>query len=327
MKKLVSIDEANAVIDAGRPMHVAGDESALRRLNRGAWIGGTIPYFLTRAGGVVEREKVFVNLFPDEVTEVSIRLIDIGHILSIASDAPRNGFSLIIVPALSDIHTAYALTANNMPGFFEHAIVGWTSGVHLDEIGKRTPKVFNGETGEVADDRIVVLHANLPHNLIASVGTINPFQPGSGDEIVFKESGFVAKDCTINGEPDNFFDYVRRTKLDTKLPLITKRSGHNVNVSFQSFDEEKKAVRFYAPVLRGQVYRLAAPMPDYRAALIEATEDLDFTPTFSCNCILNYLYGKLEGTQYIPVPGPATFGEVAHILLNQTLVYLRIDNR
>ncbi len=327
MNKLVSIDEANALIETGRPIHIAGDETALRGLKRGNWIGGTIPYFLTRSGGVVEREKVFISRFPDEVADVTIQTVDIGHILAIAGDAPRNGFSLIIVPGLSDIHTAYALTANNMPGIFEHPIVGWTAGVHLDDIGKVSPKVFDGTTGEAFDNRIVVMHANLPPGKLAKVGTINPFRSGSGDEIVFPESGFSAKACTINGDADDFYDYAVRTRLDTKLPLITTRSNTRINVSFRSLDDESRSVNFYAPVSRGLVYRQAAPMPDYRAALIEATEQLDFSPAFSCNCILNYVYGRLEGTQYIPVPGPATFGEVAHILLNQTLVYLQIADR
>jgi hypothetical protein len=40
---------------------------------------------------------------------------------------------------------------------------------------------------------------------------------------------------------------------------------------------------------------------------------------------LNYLYAGLEGDQPIPLGGPATFGEIAYILLNQTLVYLELE--
>ena len=47
-------------------------------------------------------------------------------------------------------------------------------------------------------------------------------------------------------------------------------------------------------------------------------------PVFSCNCILNYLYGELEGKKTPPYTGPVTFGEVAYQLLNQTLVYCEI---
>ncbi len=47
-------------------------------------------------------------------------------------------------------------------------------------------------------------------------------------------------------------------------------------------------------------------------------------PVLSCNCILNYQYGELEGRKIPPFTGPVTFGEVAYQLLNQTLVYVEI---
>ena len=54
-------------------------------------------------------------------------------------------------------------------------------------------------------------------------------------------------------------------------------------------------------------------------------DDLKISPAFSCNCILNYLYGNLEGQQSIPIGGPATFGEIAYVLLNQTMVFMIIN--
>jgi hypothetical protein len=324
---LVSLTEANALIDSGRRLHIAGDEAVLRRLHRGTWIGGTIPYFLTRAGGVVEKERAFVTELPDVVTQVSTRFIDIGHIPAISTEAPRNGFSIVIAPGMSDIHTTYGLTANSIPGIHENPIVGWISGIHLDELGRSTPKVFDGATGEVADNRIVVMHATLPNNKVAVIGTINLFKPGAGDGIVFQEPSFAARECTINGRPEDFYDYAVRKSLDLRLPLITELGGQFVNVSFQAIDAESRSVKFYAPVMRNRVYRQAAPLADYRAALIGATENLSLSPVFSCNCILNYLYGGLEGEQYIPVPGPATFGELAHVLVNQTLVYLTLMDK
>jgi hypothetical protein len=48
---------------------------------------------------------------------------------------------------------------------------------------------------------------------------------------------------------------------------------------------------------------------------------------FSCNCILNYLYAELEGKQTGNFTGPITFGEVAYQLLNQTMVYLDIQDQ
>lgn len=50
------------------------------------------------------------------------------------------------------------------------------------------------------------------------------------------------------------------------------------------------------------------------------------SPEFSCNCILNFLYSELEGKRTGELIGPVTFGEVAYQLLNQTLVYLQIED-
>jgi hypothetical protein len=46
---------------------------------------------------------------------------------------------------------------------------------------------------------------------------------------------------------------------------------------------------------------------------------------FSCNCILNYIYGNLEGKKLAGTAGPITFGEIAYQLLNQTMVYLEFE--
>ena len=47
--------------------------------------------------------------------------------------------------------------------------------------------------------------------------------------------------------------------------------------------------------------------------------------SFSCNCILNFLFGELEGQKIGDLHGPVTFGEIGYQLLNQTLVVLRIQ--
>ena len=47
---------------------------------------------------------------------------------------------------------------------------------------------------------------------------------------------------------------------------------------------------------------------------------------FSCNCVLNYLYSNLEGKKVGSFTGPMTFGEIAYVLLNQTLVYLQVQD-
>lgn len=323
----MTVSAANHLIDTGHILHVAGDEAALRQLHRGSWIGGTIPYFLTAEGGVVERERVFVTEMPKVVKHVTTHFIDIGHIPAVTLEAPEHGFSIVIAPGMSDIHTAYGLTANSIPGIHEAAVVGWIAGVHLDDVGKVTPKVFDGVTGEVSDSRIIVMRATIPASKRAVVGIVNVFEPGAGDDIIFSEPNFSAGPCTINGRAENFYDYVMRKDLDLTLPLIAEVSGYLINVAFQKIDHAARRVQFYAPVMQGRRYRQAAPMPDYRMALIAAAKRLNIQPAFASNCILNYVHGKLEGDHFIPLAGPATFGELAHVLVNQTLVYLVITDK
>ena len=64
---------------------------------------------------------------------------------------------------------------------------------------------------------------------------------------------------------------------------------------------------------------------DYAAQFRERINETGArNPVFSCNCILNYLYGDLTRQKMTPYTGPVTFGEIAYQLLNQTLVYCEI---
>ena len=326
MSKLYNISEANALIDAGKRLHVAASEAVLAGLHRGEWIGGTIPYFLTKEGGLVDRNRAFVTELPSSVTGTEIALLGEGELPRLTREAPENGFSLAILPARSGVHTAYALNAERLPMLYERPIAGWVSGTHLDDDGRIAPKVVNGRTGEFSDNRLAVLHASLPASRIASIGIVNLFHQGDGDTIVFYETGFSpVTACLVNGARVNFFDYFTENKLDIRLPLVSNRSGEMINVSFHALDKASRSVAMGAPVLAGMEYRQAAPIGDYREAFARRVNALDISPAFSCNCLLNYLYGHLEGKQHIPIGGPATFGEIAYVLLNQTMVYLTVD--
>jgi hypothetical protein len=324
MAELMDVSDANALIDAGARLHIAGDEAALRRLKAGCWIGGTIPYFLTLRGGVTDRERVFVTQLPQSLTDARISFVSAEELGRIPDEAPKNGFCLVILPGMSAVHAKYALEAEQLPGIFDRPVVGWVAGVHLSGLGKIKPKVFNGQTGEITDERLAVLHAQLPGSLIATAGIVNVFEQGHGDTFVFGKTGFSASRCRINGSEASFYDYVMDRKLDLRFPLVADRSGAIVNVSFQALDDENRAVKFYAPVLDNVEYRQAAPVDDYRSSFAEQTKNLAGSPAFSCNCILNYLYGELEGERPISISGPATFGEIAYVLLNQTMVYLEL---
>jgi hypothetical protein len=101
-------------------------------------------------------------------------------------------------------------------------------------------------------------------------------------------------------------------------------SGVGVNVSVKNI--EGGTVNFYAPVFADIDYRFAVEIPDYEAAfeeMLSVTENKN--SIFACNCILNFLYGNLEGKKIHGLYGAITFGEIAWQLLNQTLVYVTID--
>jgi hypothetical protein len=321
---LISVNEVSQMIAAGEKLFLAGDESALSRLPKGKWIGGTIPYFMSESGGVSSKDKIFVTKVPDYIQDITIKLYDEKEIDLLIKDRPEHGFSFIIIPAKSGVHVTYAQQAPNRANLFMKPTIGWIAGVHLNDLDKITPKVFNGSTGEKTDNKAVVMHLGLPAEKMAVIGIVNIFRQGVGDTIQFEKSGFSTTDCRINGAKINFSEYLWAKKIDTKLPLVANYSGAMVNVSFQGLEEEDRTVNFYAPVFKDVEYKLAMPIKDYVNEFIKHIPDGKTSPIFSCNCILNYLYSELEGKKTGNITGPVTFGEIAYQLLNQTLTYIDI---
>jgi hypothetical protein len=321
---LVDFATVASRIGSGKSLFLAGDENLLKRLPKGNWIGGTIPYFMDRKGGTMTKDSIFMTEAPDSATGVEISWYGEKELPRLVPEAPDNGFSLIIIPATSPAHVGYARNAPGYEGIFLKPIIGWISGVDLNDLGKISPKVFNGATGESSDAKAIAMHLTLAPGKQASIGIVNLFRQGRGDVIAFDEEGFSVSNCLINGKKLNFADYLVSNKIDTRLPLVADYSGTMVNVSFQSVDEGGKTVAFYAPVFKGVHYRIAEPVPDYVKSFTESAPDGSVSPAFSCNCILNYLYANLEGKQTGSITGPITFGEIAYQLLNQTLTYLEI---
>ncbi len=311
-------------IESGKALFLAGDEELLKTLPRGNWIAGTIPYFMDKAGGVVASDKIDVTELPHPSTLQFIRWYDETELAEISVNTPDPGFTFLILPATSPAHLEYAQHAPDYPDIFLKPIVGWISGVLLDDLGKKTPKAVNGKTGEFSDAKGIAMHCTLPEGKTASIGIINMFAPGAGDAIAFETEGFSVEDCLVNGEKTNFAEYLISKKIDTQLPLVADYAGTMVNVSFQGVDEKEKRVSLYAPVFKGVQYKIAAPVGDYVREFSTRLEHERIMPVFSCNCILNFLYSELEGKKTGGFFGPITFGEIAYQLLNQTLVYLEI---
>jgi hypothetical protein len=277
-------------------------------------------------GGMFTKELVSIIELPSYITNQKIKWYDEASLSSIPKDAAENGFSYIVIPATSKAHISYAQNAPSYEGIFMKPIIGWITGVDLADLGKKSPKVVNGQTLEFSDQKAIVMHCTLGANKVATIGIINIFEQGAGDTIQFINDGFSVQDCLINGNKTNFAEYLTNNKINTQLPLVANYSGTMVNVSFQEVKLSEKIVNLYAPVFKNIDYKIAKPINDYVTDFTKMIPKQGIQPLFSCNCILNYLFSQLEGKKTANLMGPITFGEIAYQLLNQTLTYLEIKD-
>ncbi len=326
MKKLLSLDEVIKKITNGDSLVLAADENLLAKLPKGKWIGGTIPYFMGDEGGVFTKSKIFADEVPVFANNINIKFYDEKSLPNIASDEYENGYTILIIPGFSSIHTSFAENSNHYKNIFLSPLVGWVSGIDLADVGKETPKVFNGMLGKKSDLQAVAMHVELPKNKVPNLDIVNLFEQGNGDVITFPKTGFSADECFVNGSKKNLAEYLLENKIDTKLPLVADYYGAMINTSFSNVDKVKKTVSFYAPAFENIEYKIAKPIENYVNTFTEQISKLNITPAFTCNCILNYLYSELEGKKTADITGPITFGEIAYQLLNQTMVYLNIND-
>jgi hypothetical protein len=327
---LVTREELIEKITSGDYLIIAADENVLTNLPAGNWIAGSIPYFMTTEGGKADRNNIFVNtingLSPNQPPRIS--LYDTNSISRIAQEAPEHGFTIVILPAMSEVHLSYAQNAPDYANMYFSPIIGWISGVHLDDLGQRSAKIgFGPANGMLFDQQAVAMHIPLPDHQLADINIVNLFSQGDGPEIKFKSTGFNVEGCLVDGVETNLADYIATNNIDTRLPLVANYSGVLINVSIQEVLSAQHRVALYAPVFADVSYKFAKPVESYldsfNKMLPTATSN---NIAFSCNCILNYLYSELDGKKTRDLTGPITFGEVAYQLLNQTLVYLSLTS-
>ncbi len=320
---LVSLDEAIAIAASGRPAFFAGDEPLLRRLPAGNWIAGTIPYFMNEHGSE-DHERIFVSE-QVEAAHSAIGSYAIAEMETLLAERPRHGYTILIIPGLSDVHLRFQDAVSSAERLLETPMVGFASGVALADIGIVSPLVFDGATREGRADRIVALHVTLPAAREATVGIVNPFREKADSvKLVFPNDGFRQTDVLVDGVRHNFAEWIRTHDLDLRSPLIANLHGYRMNVSFRAVSDENH-VDFYGPIFAGQEYELAASLDNYEARFASLVAEIGpMTSAFSCNCVVNYVHGDLAG-KHVGYPGPMSFGEIAYMLLNQTMVYLKID--
>ncbi len=321
--KLYPIDEVKSLISQGHLLALAGDERVISKLPKGNWIAGTIPYFMDVDKALFTQEQVYVNKLADASENFKIKSFNEDNIENILDDAFYNGFSFVIIPAFQEVHSAYSLKMPNVKNLYDNPVVGWISGIELNS--NDIPKVYNGQTGEEFEDSAVIAHVELPKNKMAQLDIVNIFsQDDKSPDIQFFIDSFEVVNCLINGEEKNLAEYITENNLDTKLPLIADYTGASINVSIKEVDAENGIVSFFAPVFANKIYKFAKPINNYVSEFEINVKQLEEKNEFSCNCVLNYFYGELEGKKINNVKGPITFGEIAYQLLNQTLVTLNI---
>jgi hypothetical protein len=327
-RHLLEVDAAAALISRGETLLLAGDERRLRRLPPGRWIAGTIPYFMSDEGGVVDRRRVFVERLPHGFDHVAIRRYDEEGIARVYAELPPNTMGVIIAPSGSAVLGSFALNAPGYERFASAPLFGWVSGVHLSEMETALPKVFDGSTGEALERHAVVMHVAVRPGTAVELAIHNIFEEGDGPAIVFPATGFTATTAAVDGRDCDFAEYVRDAGLDLRLPLVAHErgvGGVRINVSFQAVDPARGEVRFFAPVFAGVRYHHARPIGDYVDAFVSTLPTgVGERIVFGCNCVLNYVHSSLEGRRTGNVVGPITFGEIAYQLLNQTMVYLTV---
>ncbi len=318
---LTTLEETIAMINEGRLLHIAGDDSLLKKLPKGKWIGGTTPYFMSEEGGIFTKEKLFVTKL-DFALDFKVALYGKYNIFQTVEECYDNGITLLLMPFGSPVVERYAKEAPEIEELLMHPIAGWVTGFDFNEPSEA--KVYDGTDAVSYTDKAVAMYLKLPEGKSAMINLVNIFTDDKDDPVIsFHDTERIVSKCTINGEVTDLAQYIEKNGIDIKLPLVADYNGDYINTSVMGV--ENGAVTFYAPVFRNVEYRFARKIEDYSEEFKKKVDAAGARkPVFSCNCIMNYLHGNLEGQKTPPFLGPVSFGEIAYQLLNQTMVYFEI---
>ncbi|PIL18113.1 hypothetical protein P775_21320 [Puniceibacterium antarcticum] len=141
---------------------------ALRKLPKGRWIGGTSVYLVTEKGGCVDRENLFVTE-REGITDSRIEHRLPEALPELGKDRFDNGMSMILIPAFSKAHAQFAIDGACHTGLFDPPRMGLVTGMQLDDLGKVTPKVFDGCNGSVHEEGAMLMHVSLPADRTAAL--------------------------------------------------------------------------------------------------------------------------------------------------------------
>ncbi len=131
---LITFDETVSMINEGKILHIAADDTLLAKLPKGKWIGGTTPYFISDDGGVFSKEKLFVDEI-DYAEDVRIATYGKYNIFQVVEECYDNGLTMLIMPFGSAVAAKYAKEAPEVEELLMHPTLGWISGAYLENCG------------------------------------------------------------------------------------------------------------------------------------------------------------------------------------------------
>ncbi|WCL82389.1 hypothetical protein PPO43_04655 [Saprospira sp. CCB-QB6] len=324
MKKnqLISPERCAQWISEGRTLIVAADAALLQQLPKGNWIGGSIPYFMSEEGGALLRDQVFVTDLTTEIENFSIKAYRAEDLEQMLADRPVNGFCYLLMPAFQDVQATYALEISQNISLFDVPTLGWVTGVAWGEA--TAPIVVNGQDGTVYLDQLVALHAHLPAEKYAELSIVNIYEQNEGPDIQFLQDGYQAEYCLIDGERQNFLSYLQTHQIDLDYPLVGDFAGAELNTSIYQAEEGAQAVNFASPVFQSQTYRFAKNIADRQASFRSKLPPKTESTLLAYNCVANFLQLSQNENYTKDYTYPFTFGEIAYLVLNQTMVILDI---
>jgi len=325
-KQLYTVTEVCELISENKKLVITADESLLDKLPSGDWIGGTIPYFMTEEGGLFTKELLYVQDFTEIGTAFKFSKYNEKDIKNITQSGFENEFSVLILPMDCATHISFSLNSLRYNDIFKNPIVGYIAGMELALIGKINPKVYFGPENQKFENAGVVLHIELPKDKVARTEIINPNTIDEKSPVFqFPTTSFTQSDCLIDGKAGNLAEYLTNNNLNQlSIPLISDCNGALINRDIKVIDKEKGIVSFFAPLYSDEKYRLAKKIDNYYQVFQEKINVDNKKTAYSCLCVSYYNLANLE-TKKLNINGPFTFGEIAYQILNQTAVYLLID--
>jgi len=322
---LCRLHDASEIAGSGAPCVVAGSSELLRRLPQGNWIGGTSSFAFTPTGGVELSDRLIVTAFPPGVRLSGIQRYGVGGLEYLADDCPAEGFSVVIIPHCSPVHSVFARDSAMGGPFEKHNIFGWMSGsLRGRHVGR--PQVYFGPLAHCIEDEAVAMHFDVEPGWKISTRAQSIYKGGTGQPILFPSEGFSATHAIVDGHVINFAQFIAANGIDITLPLVSSHGEREILTCISSVDPGAGVVRFHAPVFRNVEYRFAAAVHDPVAETRRLiSEEGKGSTVISCLCLLSYNEGAVEDYAGSYCEGPVTFGEIAPLPTTRTFTRVVIE--